>query len=241
MAKIFISYSSKDKDFALRLGRDLEAAMHSVWLDEWEIKVGECIVSKISDGIKRADYAVIILTPASVASGWVDREWSALYWSEVQESRIKVLPILRRKCDIPPLLRSKKYADFTKKYETGYLQLLRAISSDPVIKHLSMVRKKRGQAVFRQLKPKLLKIRFEFLAVGQIIEAEVAANLLVAQLKRLLMEEMSFSDEFLDGRVASTILYSRTRDVMLNDKDSLENNGVQDGEILNFVFYALGA
>lgn len=63
MAKIFISYSSKDKVFATELANDLKELGHKPWLDQWEIKVGECIVSKIGEGVSQADYVVIVLTP----------------------------------------------------------------------------------------------------------------------------------------------------------------------------------
>jgi hypothetical protein len=240
VAKIFMSHSSKDKPFVRRLSEDLKALGHEPWLDEWEIKVGECIVSKISHGIKDADYAIVVLTPDSVASGWVDREWSALYWSEIQEAGIKVLPVLLRKCEIPPLLRSKKYADFTLKYENGLQQLLDALSSDSVSNQFSSTLKNRSPASFRRVESKQLNLRFEFLVTGQILEAEVASNLQVAELKRLVMGEMSFSDQFLDGHVALTSLYSRTRGVELNDNSSLEENGVQDGEVLHLLFRAAG-
>lgn len=39
--KVFISYSSKDKIFAEKLSRDLLKLDLDVWLDKWEIKVGD--------------------------------------------------------------------------------------------------------------------------------------------------------------------------------------------------------
>ena len=52
MARIFISYSSKDKEFANRLYNDLQKFGHEPWLDELKIKVGECIVTKIEDTLQ---------------------------------------------------------------------------------------------------------------------------------------------------------------------------------------------
>jgi hypothetical protein len=238
MARIFMSHSSKDKPFIRKLSKDLRASGHEPWLDEWEIKVGECIVSKISDGISRADYAIIILTPDSVASGWVDREWSALYWSEIETGGIKVLPVLLRKCSIPSLLRSKRYADFTSSYEEGLSQLLYALSPGAAIDHTHRLTTNNKAASFRQLEPQKLTLQFEFISIGKILEAEVAANLQVNELKRLVMKEMSFSDQFLDGRVAPTSLYSVTREITLDDRLSLEENGVQNNEVLRLEFHS---
>jgi hypothetical protein len=127
MARVFLSHSSKDKEFVRRLATDLHDLGHEPWLDEWQIRVGDCIVSKIQEGLGDADYVVLVLTPEAVASGWVEREWKDAYWSEIAENRIIVLPVLLRSCELPTLIRTKKYADFTRRYELGLAQLTQAI------------------------------------------------------------------------------------------------------------------
>ena len=56
MAHVFISYSSKDKYIAEQLASDLRSYNHCVWLDAWQIKVGQCIVREIEHGIETADF-----------------------------------------------------------------------------------------------------------------------------------------------------------------------------------------
>lgn len=128
MAKIFLSHSSKDKRFVKKLAIDLLKYGHDVWLDEWEIRVGDCIVSGIEGGIADSDFAVVILTNNSVQSGWVDREWKAKYWTEVNRGEVLVLPVLLEDCEVPTLLQTKKYADFRSDYNQGLHNLLRAIN-----------------------------------------------------------------------------------------------------------------
>lgn len=135
MAKIFISYSSNDKEFARKLVSDLFDLEHEPWLDEWEIKVGECIPSKIEHGVSEADYVVVILSPSSVKSGWVEREWKTKYWEEIEKNKTLVLPILIEDCRIPPLLKTKKYADFRENYAIGLKELTSAVS--PLIRKIS--------------------------------------------------------------------------------------------------------
>lgn len=127
MATLFISHSSEDKEFIRKLSNDLEQVGHKVWLDEWEIKVGECIVKRISDGISNADYIVVVLSKHSVKSTWVEKEWQAKYWEEIQTNKLYVLPILIENCRIPSLLKTKKYADFTKNYSIGLLNLANSL------------------------------------------------------------------------------------------------------------------
>lgn len=117
--KTFISYSSKDRDFVVRLATDLKQKGILVWLDEWEIKVGDEIRQKIEHGIAEYDYFVIVLSKHSVASTWVEKELNAAFMKEVSSEQIVILPVLLDKCPIPPLISGKKYADFTQSYETG--------------------------------------------------------------------------------------------------------------------------
>lgn len=128
MAKIFISHSSKDKKFVFQLGKDLRERGHEPWLDEWEIKVGECIPSKIDQAIGEADYVIIVLSPDAVNSGWVEREWQSKYWDEMKKNKTLVLPILISDCQLPNLLKTKKYADFRNDYRVGIANLIAAIA-----------------------------------------------------------------------------------------------------------------
>ena len=43
---------------------------------------------------------------------------------ELTERRVIVLPILLEECEIPVLLREKKYADFSRNYRDGFNSLL---------------------------------------------------------------------------------------------------------------------
>jgi hypothetical protein len=132
MAGVFISHSSKDKGFARKLAADLTELGHEVWLDEYSIRVGDCIVSGIEKGLRDADYVIVVLSPNSVLSGWVEREWKTKFWDEVESKRTLVLPVLLEDCDLPQLLKTKRYADFRKNYGIGLVNLTGAIN--PVIK-----------------------------------------------------------------------------------------------------------
>lgn len=127
MARVFLSHSSKDKVFVRQLAEDLNAMGHQPWLDEWEIKVGECIVTKVEGGIENADFVVLVMTPNAVESGWVDREWKAKYWTEIEARKTQVLPVLLQDCKVPLLLHTRKYADFRTRYPLGFHQLVEAI------------------------------------------------------------------------------------------------------------------
>src|SRR5882672_3864723 len=94
MARLFISHSSLNKEIAGNLARDLRLLGHTVWLDEWNIKVGQCIPTEIEKGLENAQFLILLLSKHAVRSKWVDREWKTAYWDEVRSNSITVLPVL---------------------------------------------------------------------------------------------------------------------------------------------------
>lgn len=125
---IFISHSSRDKEYVRRLALDLRSLGLKVWLDEWEIKVGEPITQGIQSGLVHCDYIAVWLTKQAVQSRWVEREWQAKYHEEVIKGTIIVLPLLAEDCEIPILLSDKKYADFRDDYDSGLGELLKVLN-----------------------------------------------------------------------------------------------------------------
>ena len=72
MAKVFLSHSSGDQDEVRRLAIDLRELGIEVWLDEWEIGVGDSISQRIEQGLRDSHFLAVWLTRAAVASGWVE-------------------------------------------------------------------------------------------------------------------------------------------------------------------------
>jgi tetratricopeptide (TPR) repeat protein len=125
---VFISYNYHDRDFVERLVRDLTDRGHKVWWDEWEIKVGDSIIEKISQGINGSAYLSVVLSPHSVKSNWVQRELGSALMRQLSADRdITVLPLLISDCEVPVLLREIKWADFRQDYQAGLKELLGAL------------------------------------------------------------------------------------------------------------------
>jgi len=125
---IFISYNHRDRDFVERLAHDLKAAGLKVWWDKWEIKVGDSIIQKVSEGIKQSAYLAVVLSPHSVQSPWVQRELGSALMKQLSAERdITVLPLLVADCEVPVLLREIRWADFRQDYQAGLRELLDAL------------------------------------------------------------------------------------------------------------------
>ena len=123
--KAFLSHSSTDADLARRLALDLQAANVDVWLDQWQLGVGEEIVQSIEQGVDEAEFVIVLLTRASVASEWVDREWRRKVHDEAETERVAVVPVRGETCEIPDFLAQRSFADISGgSYPLGFIRLL---------------------------------------------------------------------------------------------------------------------
>lgn len=128
MKTLFLSHSSRDKAVVEKLASELRRRNISVWLDEWEIDVGDSITEKVQQGLKEARFVGVWLTAHSITSGWVTKEWQTKIYHEISSKQVSVLPLLAEECEIPVFLSDKKYADFRVSFRDGFASLMRTLS-----------------------------------------------------------------------------------------------------------------
>jgi hypothetical protein len=126
--KVFISYSRKDIKFARRLATDLENAGFDVWWDISDLQGGDDWVRFIPAAIETSRFFVVLLSPDSVKSEWVSKEYSYAL-----RLRKKIVPAMIRQCDVPFALNTINYVDFINaEYATAVNKLLVALGSEPL-------------------------------------------------------------------------------------------------------------
>jgi formylglycine-generating enzyme required for sulfatase activity len=74
MSHIFISYSTKNADYAYRLADKLRDEGFDVWIDNDELRASDNWWESIVRALRAASAFVVIMTPASRDSRWVQRE-----------------------------------------------------------------------------------------------------------------------------------------------------------------------
>jgi tetratricopeptide (TPR) repeat protein len=109
--RIFLSHSTKDKQFVQGLADELKAEKIDPWLCEVDVEVGDNFVSKIEDGLREADLTVLIWSPEAARSDWTRLEWTSVTAREISESRTRLGVVLLRDCPVPELLRVKHRID----------------------------------------------------------------------------------------------------------------------------------
>lgn len=135
----FISYSHKDAKFVDRLAHDLIDQNIHIFLDRWELKVGDSLVQKIQVEIDRAEFLCVVMSEHFVNSGWCEKELNSGIMRELEEKKVIVLPLLIENCEIPLFLREKKYADFRSDYKIGFDELYKTLAPafNPTLGRLS--------------------------------------------------------------------------------------------------------
>ena len=114
--QVFLSHNNNDKRFVRSLARKLEASGLKVWLDEVQMEFGDSLIDRLSEAIDTVDVLVAVISHHSLRSSWVQHEIEIAMTQEIQQKRIKVIPLLIEKVKLPAFLEGKVYADFTNGY-----------------------------------------------------------------------------------------------------------------------------
>lgn len=124
---IFISYSREDSEFADQLASNLVIHKHNVWMDRWELNVGDSLIDKIQDAITTSSAIIVLLSKKSVQSEWCRKELNSGLIRELTEKQVVVLPCVIEDCEIPLFIREKMYADFRKDPDAAFTQIQDAL------------------------------------------------------------------------------------------------------------------
>ncbi|UWX57200.1 toll/interleukin-1 receptor domain-containing protein [Chlorobaculum sp. MV4-Y] len=103
----FISYSTKDDDFARRIHNDLQASGVRCWFAPHDIQGGKKVLHQIEEAIRKYDKLLLILSPDSMNSNWVEQEIINAIQKEQQQQKQVLFPI-----SIVPFEQIKKWKRF---------------------------------------------------------------------------------------------------------------------------------
>ena len=109
---VFISSSAKDGAFVSRLAADLEQLGLSVWRAEHSIHPGESFADAIGTGLDQSRFILAVMSPDYFDSIWAQQEFQRGLAAEIEGGGVRVIPLFYRNCEVPPLLRQKRWVDF---------------------------------------------------------------------------------------------------------------------------------
>lgn len=127
MANVFICHRKADDPEAEQLAQAIRDAGHHVWLDEWNIGIGDSIIGRMNEGLEGAAYVVVCYSSSGSTSAWMSREWMSALSRQLNGNGVKLLPVNLTGGEPPALLDDLKWADLVKDRAKGLSQLLKAI------------------------------------------------------------------------------------------------------------------
>jgi uncharacterized protein YjbI with pentapeptide repeats len=89
----FISYSSKDQEFAERLNADLRSKNVRCWFAPEDLKIGDKLRPSLDEAIRLHDKLMVLVSENSVSSKWVEKEVETAFEKERREKRTVLFPI----------------------------------------------------------------------------------------------------------------------------------------------------
>jgi hypothetical protein len=167
METTFISYSNKDRDFAVRLANDLSSNAINIFYDQF-VTPGDSLVIELYDALKKAKYLVVVITPDYLKSQWTQLELN-IALSKEAKGEMKIVPLLLKDCDLPPSLAGKTLLNFKDQYDEPLTKLIAALKGKKVYFETKGVRnlvdveilKARNKEIEEALQKILQKPRFE--------------------------------------------------------------------------------
>ena len=89
--RVFISHSSRDDEFCAHLAEDLrrELGENAVWYDNLRLRAGDRWWRIIVEELSLCDVFILIISPASMGSDWVQREYDIAF-----RQKKRIIPLL---------------------------------------------------------------------------------------------------------------------------------------------------
>jgi hypothetical protein len=89
----FISYSSKDDEFAHRIHADFQNSGVRCWFAPHDLPIGDKILDALDAAIRLRDKVVLILSDYSIKSDWVEDEVTKAFEEERKRGQIVLFPV----------------------------------------------------------------------------------------------------------------------------------------------------
>lgn len=105
--RVYLAHATADKPIVRPLAEQLMANGVDVWLDEWDIEVGDSLRQKMEAGLSGMTHFVVVLTPTALKKPWVAMEIDAGILGKIGgESHFVPLLVGVQFADLPIFLRT---------------------------------------------------------------------------------------------------------------------------------------
>ena len=120
---IFISHCAEDSRLANWLSKKLRKDGFNAWVYNENINPGDNFVDSINTALGICTTFLLIWSNDANKSDWVKKEWTSILAMNKD-----IIPLLRDKTQLPPILQGLEYIEFKTK-EDGYKTLVNFLSA----------------------------------------------------------------------------------------------------------------
>ncbi|MFQ9978074.1 TIR domain-containing protein [Clostridium cadaveris] len=127
--KVYLSYSFKDKRIADNITYSLMKEDIRCSDDIFEIDSENQFQKTVKDVISACSYLIILLSPNSIKSRWIQYELNFALTRDLKARDITILPVLIEDCDIPSFLKEYQIFDLRNQNNIdGLIEQIRTVS-----------------------------------------------------------------------------------------------------------------
>ncbi|WP_066714232.1 toll/interleukin-1 receptor domain-containing protein [Clostridium sp. Marseille-P299] len=109
---IFISYNHNDENLVDMVARrlELEFGRNNIFYDKWSMQPGDSIIDKMNEGLDKFTTFFYFLSPNSLTSKMVTKEWQSALMITINEN-LKFVPVRIAECKPPAIMTDALYID----------------------------------------------------------------------------------------------------------------------------------
>jgi hypothetical protein len=127
MYDIFMSYRTTHSNWVETLAHNLKAQDYTVFLDQWELIPGHDFPAKIHEALKDARCAILVATPDTSDSGWVQQELQMMINRKNSSPGFFFIPVVMGEFPDLPFVETVQAVDFGDSQRVGYRRAFRRL------------------------------------------------------------------------------------------------------------------
>jgi tetratricopeptide (TPR) repeat protein len=110
---VFLSYRSVNRTWVLNLYDTLVEMGFKVFIDQAELVVGDQLVSRLGQALRKSQAGVLIWSAAAAESTWVETEYVRLETKAINDTTFRFVPVKLDKTELPEFADSRIFVDFS--------------------------------------------------------------------------------------------------------------------------------
>ncbi len=147
---VFLCHNRADKDWVRELAEQIESETFDgtssgrrlrAFFDEWDIDIGQNFIVRLNDGLKRARYVAVALSPEMLEAPWPTFEWTHIVAGDPVNAQGRLVPLfvrdysegLQKRAEFPAPFLAVNWIDFRspKDFRKNYQKLIRKLRDQP--------------------------------------------------------------------------------------------------------------